>query len=604
MMDERVWHYIKPNETTRIPRRHIFLDTEALKTRTRKGHRQSWRVGVAAFHRADKGRQPVDELLAFATPAALWTQVDAWTKPRHRTVLWAHNLGYDVRISEAFTTLPALGWTVVAHNLANRGTWIQWRKGQASLLMVDSSSVFPTTLAEVGKTFRLSKLPLPDNRASLDEWTARCVGDVAILRRAILSYLSWLETEDLGNWQMTGAGQSYAVFRHRFLTHRMLVHADMDALEAERAAMWTGRCEAYWRGRIGREGFEEWDLSLAYARIAQREQVPVRLIGPAGPIEDLAPLLRRARSAVLAEVEVECSEPVLPTKVDGRMVWPVGTFTTTVWQPELEAALRAGCRLRPIRAWLYSTAPALKSWADWIIDALTSPESEFTAWQKLILKHWVRALIGRFGMSYQKWEKFGRTDNLDVLQGLLYDTRTQETRMLTHIGNAVSISGDTVEWDQSQPAITGYIMSACRVWLWDLRNAIGPEAVRYVDTDALYVTGDHHHLAAAVAATELGQGLRLKTSHRRGIIMGPRQIITGDRPRISGLPHRSTRMPNGTYAGEVWQSLSASLQAGDPGGVNVADRTWTVRGVDHRRLPGPDGWTLPIQVRGGERVNA
>lgn len=603
-MDERIWHYVRPNESSRIPRRHIFLDTESQKVKTRKGHRQAWRCGVAAFYRREKGRQAKEELTTFDDPVALWTAVSAWTKPRQRTILWAHNLGYDVRISEALEVLPQLGWQVEAHNLANRGTWIHWRKDGATLLMVDSASVFPVTLAELAKSFQMTKLPLPTNEDTLKAWQERCVRDVTILRRAVLSYLHWIEDEDLGSWQMTGAGQSYATFRHRHLTHKMLVHADGEALEAERSAMWTGRCEAYWKGRIGHVGLEEWDLSLAYARIAQRENVPTRLIGPVGSNVNLEALLRRPRSAVLAEVEVETSVPVLPTKVDGRMVWPVGTFTTTAWSPELVAAIHAGATLRVKRAWLYSTSPALKQWADWIIDGLTPGPGERPAWQKIVFKHWCRALPGRFGMSYQKWEEFGRTLDAHVSQGLCWDARTRETRMLTQLGNTVSASGGVTEWDQSQPAITGYIMSVCRVWVWDVVQALGPEAVLYVDTDSFYVTGEHHDAAFALSRTPLGEGLRLKNTYPRGHILGPRQIVTGSRPRVAGLPHRAVKMPDGSFQGEVWQSLANSVQSGTPSTVDVSDRTWRIRGTDNRRVDGPRGWTLPIQVKGGERVNA
>ncbi len=595
-MDERVWHFVKPNERTRVPRRHIFLDTETVKHKTKTGHVQRWRLGVAAFHRAEKGRQAHGDMSTFKTPAQLWEAVSAWTKPRHRTILWAHNLGFDVRIAEAFTELPRMGWRIEAHNLANRGTWVQWRRNGASLLMVDSSSVFPVALEQLGKAFGLGKLNLPDDGDSFEAWEARCKQDVVILRHAMLEYLAWLEREELGSWQMTGAGQSYAAFRHKHLTHNMLVHADADALAAERKAMWTGRCEAYRKGRIGSGGVEEWDLSLAYARIARRERVPTRLIGPTGADIDLRGMLARRSVALLAEVEVETSVPVLPTTVDGRMAWPIGKFTTTVWGPELALALRVGATIRVVRGWIYQTAPALEQWASWIIDGLTPGPTERPAWQKIVFKHWSRALIGRFGMSYTEWERFGATLDSSVRQINCYDTRTGQDFTVTHLGTDVHASKGVVEWGQSQPAITGYVMSACRVWLWDVCEAMGPEAVLYVDTDSFYTTPEHHAQAVALSQTPLGEGLRCKATYDRALIMGPRQIVTGGKPRIAGLPAGAVRMPDGRYEGEVWTSLAASIKRGTPSTVATSDRTWRIKGVDNRRVDGPDGWTLPITI--------
>ena len=56
-MDERVYHYVKRNETTKIPRRHIVMDTEARTVRTKVGREQTWRLGVAHFIKADKGER-------------------------------------------------------------------------------------------------------------------------------------------------------------------------------------------------------------------------------------------------------------------------------------------------------------------------------------------------------------------------------------------------------------------------------------------------------------------------------------------------------------------------------------------------------------------
>lgn len=598
--EDRIWHYVRGNKTSKQPRRHIFLDCEATRTRGAKNHTQRWMLGAAAFRTAEKGRRPKDSLVQYDMPADLWADVEAFCRPRNRTILWAHNLAYDVRISDAFRVLPARGWMCTAHNLANRGTWISWSKGALTLLMVDSQSVYPVPLETLGKHFLRPKMPLPSDADSRAMWMARCVRDVEILRDAIVTYLDWLEKEDLGTWQMTGAGQSYAAFRQRFMTHSMLVHADVDALATERRAMWTGRCEAYYRGRIGREGMEEWDLSLAYARIARDQDIPTRLIGSIDGRYDLPALLARKRAAVLADVEITTDVPIAPSKLDGRMVWPVGRFRTTLWTPELALALDVGAHVVVERAYLYATQPALKAWATWVIDTLADRDNECPAWRRIILHHWARALIGRFGMQYTAWERYGVTEDLRVMYSHVYDPSTQDTYALSHVGTGVQRATGEVEWGQSQPAITGYVMSACRARLYRIMQAIGPRRVLYADTDSVYVRPEHHALVAAIAATPLGEGLRLKGRHRRATILGPRQIVTDGRARIAGIPSQANRLPNGAYHGEVWMSLEQSMRRGTPSAVITTDRTWKVSGLDRRRVLGPDGWTHPIAVGGGE----
>lgn len=597
-MTDRMWHYVKPGQTMRIPRRHIFLDTESKWSRHGKGRRQVWRLGVATFRSAEKGRAAKESTHRYTSARQLWVDVDAFTKARHRVVLWAHNLGFDARIADSFRILPTLGFRLTGHNLANRGTWLQWRKGDASLLMVDSASVFPTALAQLAKSFMETKEHLPADDAPQEEWFIRCERDVSILRQAIVAYLEWIEREGLGSWQLTGAGQSYAGFRHRFLTHPLLVHGDVDALADERRAMWAGRCEAYFKGRVGGSGSEEWDLSLAYARIARDNPVPTRLVGPIYTGSGMRHLLERPGSAVLATVAVETDVPCVPALVDGYIAWPTGRFETTLWSPELALALDCGATLEVKHGYLYQTAPALSAWAQWVISQVSDPSNNNPEWVRLICKHWSRALIGRFGMSYTKWEKFGATRDMVVRQGPVYDRTTGETYELAHIGQDAQRSTGIVEWDQSQPAITGYIMSLSRVWLWRLIHAMPARSVLYADTDSFWIGRQHHDQAVQLAATPLGEGLRLKSTTRRLTILGPRQLVTDGKPRVAGLPHRATRQPDGRFAGEVWASLSTSIARGDPSAVITTDRMWKVSGVDHRRVDGPDGWTLPIAVEG------
>lgn len=591
MTDDRVWHYLKPNHTVRVPRRHIFLDTEARTDRTGGQHVQTWRCAVATYRHAPKKRRPRESTVDYRDLPQLWADVTEFARAGSRTVLWAHNLSYDLRISEAFTRLAAQGWRVVAHNLASHGTWITWRRDTATLVMVDSASVFPTGLGQIAKSFMTTKTSLPSEQDSEDRWLARCRRDVEILRNAIVAYLDWIETEGLGNWQLTGAGQSWAAFRHRFLTHHMLVHDDADALAAERRAMWTGRCEAYWHGTVHHTRIDEWDLTSAYARIARSCDVPTRLVGPLPPKWTLERWLDEPGYAILAEVEVTVSVPVVPTLHDGRILWPTGTFVTTLWDPELRACLRAGARVSLRRAWLYRAESALSAWGDWILGKLESKDGSVPAWQLTVLKHWSRALIGRFGMTYSDWEEFGTLPYADCRQWTYHDRDTGQTSEMIQLGRTVWRDAGQAEWDQSMPMVTGWIMSRCRALLWYLLEHAPPRAVLYADTDSLLATAEHHAALTALAATAPDVGLRVKRSWTSVTILGPRQLVTGDRVRVAGIPVRAERMADGSLRGEVWESLGKSIKERRPHQVRVTPRRWKVRGKDRRRDPGPDGWT-------------
>jgi hypothetical protein len=565
---------------------------------TKTGSVRTWGLAYATFRAAPKGRKVAEDSALFEESVNLWEAVAAFTAEGARTVLWAHNLGATLRIADGLQTLSRMGWQLLAHNLAPHGTWLVWGKGKTRLTMVDLASVFPKLLPEIGKTFGLAIRSSQAGRESTDQAIGRCQDGEAIVRTAATAYLQWIEDAGLGNWQFTGAGQSYAAMRHKHLTHQMLVHDDPDALAMERAAMWTGRCEAYWHGTLLREVVHEWDFSTSYASICREISLPVKLVGVMPDRYPWRRHLRDDRVAFVAEVTVSTELPVVPARSDGRILWPVGTFATTLWDIEIAAAIEAGAEVTVHGGYLYRKAPALKSWAEWIIGMLTAGPTEADAWQKIVAKHWSTACIGRFGMMYPEWEEFGTAPRAGVDRRVCVDVDTGERYELLQVGRTMFRQGGLVEWQHSMPAVTGYVMAAARVKLWNLIQAMPPQSCLYVDTDSILVMDHHAATMAEIADTPAGAGLRLKRSWDGFAIYGPRQLITGQRVRVSGVPVSAKRVGRHEFEGEVWESLAVAMAARRTDRIVTRDRTWHAKGVDRRRNGPAIGWTDPYRLDG------
>lgn len=595
-MEDNAWHYLCGTESTRLPRRHVFLDTEARDTRVAGRITQTWRCGVACYRNAPKKGKATETTRAYTELSALWDDIDAWVRPRSRVVLWAHNLSYDTRVASVFREMGRRGWRLTGWNIAPQGTWLVWRADGRTLTMVDSASVYPTTVAQLAKYFQLDHIPLPSNVDSMDRWLARCARDVQILRDSIVAYLNWLDREDLGPWQLTGTGQSFAAFRHRFLTHKMLVHWDDDVRRMERRAMWAGRCEAYWHGTAHHTQAHEWDLSAAYPRIALHDNVPTQLLTPHARESELWAALEREDRDVLATVEITTKDPLVPAEHDGRILWPVGQFGTTLWGPEIRLARDHGAEITIIDGHVYHAEPALQAWAQWVLSIVDSGDPEVTAWQRLLAQHWSRALIGRLAMQHTEWEELADMPTYGIQWWNQVDTDTGETSELVHIGQSLWQSTGMTDWASSIPAITGWITSRCREIMTRLWLATPDRSVLYMDTDSLIMRADSHAHAPVELAASMGHHLRLKRAWDRITINGPRQIITGDRVRVSGVPVRATRMADGSLRGEVWESLRGALRAGRSSQVRITPRTWRLRAVDARRTVGADGWTEPVRI--------
>lgn len=595
-MKPRTQHYLKRNEGNRIPRRHIFIDVESIRDKSGIVEERRWRLACARFVSAESGRGRQDRTSTFDTPEQLWRAVDGFSGRRSRTVVWTHNLGIDTRLTDALSSLPALGWTMVAHNLTSRGTWFTWRRADRTLVFCDSASVFGQPLQQIGKWFRLGVPRMPSQTASRTDWANHCQRNVYILSTAILRYLEWLDDSDMGNWAMTGSGQAWNAFRHRFMDHQLLVHTDEDALAAERRAIWTGRTEAYWHGALLSETVEEWDIRSAYATVGEDINIPIRLVGDMPRRYKWESILDDPRIAFLADCRVTTSVPCVPTKINGRIAWPVGTFDTTLWGPEISWALECGATVSVSRGWLYRAAPALSRWSTWILDCLKAPDDVVPAWQKDVVKSWQRFFVGRCAMRYASWEDFGDAEDKSIRRWDMFDLRTGEESELMQVGGKIWKSAGTVEYGESMPMVTGYVMSSTRVRISRILSMVKPLTALYADTDSLLIRLHDHEQMQAIADSPAGKGLRLKASYEGVTIWGPRQLATGRLIRVAGLPHAATRTGLATFSGSVHTSLEKAARDGQVDRVVVTDRDWTLRGVDHRRDPGPGGWTVPRQV--------
>lgn len=587
-------HWIRRNEGTRLPRRHICLDVEANETDHGTWRHQTFRLAVASFDGQDrKGRKDyATQWGYFDTPADLWAWVDAHTARGRRTVVVAHNLAYDLRVSDAFRWLPALGWHLEMIRLETRQSWGKWRKGDRGLTMVDSMSWFGAALDTVGELVGIPKLDLPDWRDDDSAWAARCQRDVAILREAWHRVIRWVESDDLGNWKATGAGQGWAAFRHRWMTHLILHHDQPEVAAVEREAAWAGRCEAWRWGDLGPGPWWEMDFSAAYTRVAATVDVPTKLIGRISPSEARRYLRGVAGRCALLDCEVSTEVPTVPTRGPDGILWPVGTFRSWLWDIEAAEVVRDGGTVKIRGAYIYRSEPALQAWAAWILDQLDLPADKLDPVCRLVVKSWGRAVIGRFGARWGSWQPYGAAHGPDVALHLLVDGDAGTARRMLTLGATTFVEHDQEDAPDSAVHVMSYVMAVARCRMLAAMRIVGPDHLAYVDTDGLLVDGEGRRRLDAAQLP----GLRVKAGYRKVEIMGPRQLVVDDTLRMAGIPKRARRTGRRTWAGEVWATLPGSLAAGESDAVSIHDRTWTVRGKDTRRAHLPGGRTAPLRM--------
>lgn len=587
-------HWIAPNERSIIPRNYVTLDTESMRVTKGRSETQSFRCASLAWDRQSQRTKQwmPTEWMDFDNPIALWSAIDGFVRTGERMVIVSHNAGYDLRISDALVQLERLGWDLEILTLAAKQTWAAWRRGKQRIVWVDSLSWLPHSLQKIGDVVGITKRPLPDDADSISVWFDRCRDDVAILRAAWLRIVQWLIDSDHGNWRPTGAGQCWQSFRHNHLTHRILVHDDVDARIAERRAAWTGRAEAWQHGKLNRGPYTEFDMSAAYARIAQTHNVPIKLLGETSYPFKQVHGNDGSKYAYLSQCTVTTDVPTVPTAHDGKIIWPVGTFTTTLWDNELSLAIDNGATVTVQRQWAYRTAPALKHWADSVLSIIDARKGSVDPVIRMVAKHWSRALIGRFGSRYSKWDYFGEALSNDVSLGWSRGIDGDGARRMLHVGDRILIQSDVVEGRDAAPQVMSWIMAQCRVDLWRLMHAAGIENVIYVDTDSVIVGPN-----AMVRMENLrGTHLVRKAHWRRIEVIGTRRIILDGDLRAAGVAKGAVRTGDRTWQAEQWSGVVGSLTDGASSSVRITDRTVRLKAQDVRRSLLPGGLTAPVRI--------
>lgn len=592
----RTTHWVPTLKTKDLPTLHHVIDTEATLEERHGVYHQTWQVGCA--QRLDiTDDEKLSAIQGFDQPGDMWQNIDLAAREHKRSCVWAHNLMYDLRISQALRHLTLEGWKMDTISIAKPAAWAAFTQGPSTLMLLDLWTWVPASLERIAGDLRMARLHQHHGDLPLNLALAHCEQDVAITMQAVRLLLRWLIDQQMGPLRPTGSGQSHAVLRSQYLKPKsVLAHADMHLLARERQAMYAGRTEAWRWGKIP-DRLWEVDMNLAYARIAANHRLPV---APGDvryhcTIENVREW--SANCCVLSEIEVNTSQPILPVWRDKRVIWPVGRFATVVWDPELTLALNNEVDITIRRCQLYRPGDALSHMCRWLVTSLEADTPPYNPVVMRVLKHWARTVVGRMGLHYRQWERYGwdRRDSIHIS----FEANDQDSgwheRM--HVAGDIFELGELQESRSSVPSIPGWVMSQCRANLWRLAQIAGENNVFYLDTDCLWVNSAGLRNLQNTSLPTSECDLRIKTEMRDVTIHGPRVVQIGDDRKLSGVPKRAMHLGGLRFTGEMWQGMQAALEAATPDTVKVSPREWEVQPTDHRRQHLAGGNTQPWEIQ-------
>ena len=500
----RIHHVLSKNQRNATPSHVIYVDTETRQTPVSSAEiRQEFFLGCAQY-RCYSGHGAPDEI-RFTEISAFWEFVLSHCRNNQKLVVIDHNQDFDFRVLEGFTRLPALGFEMI-NLIADGGKFIadyRFKKcppedsggkenctsdsKSYSITFLDTLNWFHTSLKKLGETVGIAKMEMPVETDSLDDWYTYCMRDVDVLRVTFETFLRFLKDGDFGNFGSTLAKQALNAYRHRFMDHPIEIHTNPKAIELERQSYFGGRTECFFIGKIDHEPLFKLDINSQYPYVMRNNLFPRKLIGFRHWLDEEYFSSIQGKHTFIADCVVETAVPCVPFRFNKRLCFPVGSFRTTLCEPEYRLALEECAKLTVKRIAYYETAPLFRRWVDEMYETRKRYRHDGNEQYQYFCKLLMNSLYGKFGQRTEEWLEIGDCDPAENYVRTYIDADTDEEHEIKAIGGKLLERSGWKEGFDTFVAVASFVTAYARTYLWKLIRRAGIETVYYMDTDSLLV---------------------------------------------------------------------------------------------------------------------
>ena len=556
--------FIPRVKSATYPTRCIWYDTETTPEEVNENEqRHRLDFGWACYRRyLDGSHWSRPQWHRFTTGLDFWQWVE--TKSQRKSSLWlyAHNAAYDATVTECWHILPEAGWTLSNAVIDSPPFIAYWRRDTATIRMLDTLNLWKVPLHVIGKVVGLEKLDMPDSWDDVAAADRYCKRDIEIIMAALIEWWRWLAEHDLGGNAATLASQAFTAFRHRFMSHSILIDDNPSALALARNAYHGGRVEVF---KIGETQGPLYllDVRSEYPTVMQREEYPTVLRGVYGGLSapELAELIES--NAVVALVEIDTPEPAYPFSDSSPLLFPTGQFRTTLTTGELAYAIEQGHVLSCLHCAVYDRAPIFRSYVEDLfalrLDALNRGDP-FAAW---VLRMLLNSLYGKFGQRGRKSRRIGTTTDLSVKTWSEIDGETGQRYRMRQLAGVIEQHWTEGESAMSHPAIAAHVTGHGRRLLWSLIRRAGNRAVLYCDTDSVLVDAKGYDRLEPLTRVDGLGSLHLDKIVQTAVLRCPKDYQLDDLQRIKGIRSSALWIDDNTVVQDKWLGLRSLLMRGD-----------------------------------------
>lgn len=616
-------HRLRPNEAVWTPPAVVFFDTETawVERGPDEIHRLRCWSGVRVDRRHQRKRQPAADWRYGETAAGLAAQVDAWTVGRGSLWCYAHNLGFDLQVSDLINRLVGLGWRLTEFSLRGQTPWARLSRASKTITLLDSWGWLPESLSSLAARMGGHKVDLPRNDDGTDAWWARCAGDVDLLARAVLGLMAWWDEHELGRWSISGPSCGWNAMRHFATQPQHVIMPDAAEVAFDRLAVRGGRKDTARLAGSDKGPWVELDLTAAYPTVAAHLPLPIKRSWAFDGLPVGTRWLDNPFWAPMAECVISTDRPRFPVR-HGEVTWyPCGTFSTVLAAPEIRWARELGCLVSIGRGFMHKMGMTLRPWATWVLDPSRGGTVEVPPVAALATKSWGRSVIGKFAARSQTAELLPGQAAASWRMQEGWDSRVGRKGAELEAGGSkwwVTYDGDT---ESCYPAVLAWVESEVRVRLGRVLDRLGDRWVT-CDTDGLILDAADAAGWLAAEGAQIGSKPRdalgwaqvvcdrlaplvapLSLRPKRVIeslrTWGPQHMVVDGRPRMAGVRSDARELGPGRFVARDWPGMAWQMAHSTPGAYRRPERTSTFRAPTVHRWVLANGrcWPVEMEVR-------
>ena len=519
-MKTRIPHFIKRNADVRFPHDIIVVDTEAnivvdSKTSTQI---QTFRLGYA-IHLSwngvswDESKYPLWDVIN-------WHMLlDGLVHPKKPILIFAHNASYDYALLSMDTYLSSRKFELDSH-VINTAFIVKAHRndddGISGITFASTTNFYPKSLAKIGEIFGDKKLAKPDfMNVSDSELMTYCAQDTKALTTFVKYIIAFVRDNDLGNFQLTIAGQAFSAFRHRFMNAQILVHTYQDVLEMELKSYRGGRCEVFRMGKA--DSIYKLDINSMYPFIMRENVFPSKILSNGLISDDKFPLESiESDLSMMADCDILLHEPAIAIKRD-KLFFPIGKTRQVLASPEIRYLIdnpEIGAIEKVHSHVVYEQKNLFKDYVDFFYNIRTHAENEA---QETMAKLFLNSLYGKLGQ--RSFESLKLITDATQLSEIKFDMDLVGTNVMDYMRDEtidrykrlgaelyqILESSEILAYD-SCPNIPSCVTAYARNYLYDIIRKAGIENVLYCDTDSVFVTeAGYDNLRPMIHQTQLGK---------------------------------------------------------------------------------------------------